>query len=97
MMDKLKAILKKYDNIICSPDTKTIIDGCKELIKDVERNVRFENEVEKLEEKVEELGAENRKLSVFVECVPCKCHWNFFGTKWIVCGKHKLLKELDKK
>lgn len=36
-MDKLKAILKKYDNIICSPDTKTIIDGRKKLIKENKR------------------------------------------------------------
>ena len=31
-MEKLKAIIKKYDDITCSPDIRAIIDGCKELI-----------------------------------------------------------------
>lgn len=42
-----------------------------------------------------EIIEENRKLSVFVECAPCKCHWNFLRTKFIICCRCRLLEELS--
>ena len=36
-MEKLKAIIKKYDKIICSSDMNILIDGCKKLIEQNER------------------------------------------------------------